>query len=243
MRKQQWVIFFVAFALMAGTAASLSWLKNRQKLGQPGLKATPISGSVAMNIDLPEHVLDFTSTNVPESEVELNYFPRDTSYARRFYHAPDGFGISSVVILMGTDRTSIHRPEYCLVGQGWRIDEKKEVKIPIAGAPAYELPVMKWTLSSIYQAPDGQKIQVRGLFVFWFVADNEQTTSSIWLQGRIVRDLLLSGVLQRWAYVSYFAVCAPGEEDATFERLKKLIGAAVPEFQVAPKSQTAPGPG
>jgi len=42
-------------------------------------------------------------------------------------------------------------------------------------------------------------------------------------------------VLQRWAYVTYFAVCAPGQEDAAYERLKKLIQTSVPEFQLTPK--------
>jgi hypothetical protein len=243
MKTRKWVIFFVALALMSGMAGSLNWLKSRQQLGQPGLKTEPIPGSVIVDLDLPERVLDFTSTNVPESELELNYFPKDTTYARRLYQAPDGFTVSSIVILMGADRTSIHRPEYCIVGQGWRIDEKTEVKIPIDGPPRYELPVMKWVLSNYYQTPDGRKTEVRGLFVFWYVADNEQTTSNIRLQGYIVRDLLLTGVLQRWAYVSYFAICAPGEEDAAFERVKKLIAAAVPAYQPAPRAKTAPGPG
>ena len=43
-----------------------------------------------------------------------------------------------------------------------------------------------------------------------------------------------TGVLQRWAYISYFTVCAPGEEDATFERMEKLIAASVPEYQLPP---------
>ena len=46
---------------------------------------------------------------------------------------------------------------------------------------------------------------------------------------------LIPGVamLQRWAYVSYFALCAPGDEDATFLRLSRLVAASVPEFQLA----------
>jgi hypothetical protein len=50
----------------------------------------------------------------------------------------------------------------------------------------------------------------------------------------MAKDMMLTGVLQRWAYVTYFAVCAPGEEDATFERMKKMIAASVPEFQLTP---------
>jgi len=66
MKHQKWLILFVALVLMAGTAGLLAWLKTSQKLGKPGIKATPIPGSVTMKIDLPERVLDFTSTNVPE---------------------------------------------------------------------------------------------------------------------------------------------------------------------------------
>ena len=51
----------------------------------------------------------------------------------------------------------------------------------------------------------------------------------------MARDLARTGVLQRWAYVSYMAFCSPGEEDATFERMKKMIAASVPEFQLMPK--------
>jgi hypothetical protein len=41
-------------------------------------------------------------------------------------------------------------------------------------------------------------------------------------------------VLQRWAYVACISPCAPGQEDATFARMKKFIAAAVPEFQLTP---------
>src|SRR5664279_1336176 len=143
MKSRKWLIFCIAFGLMAGTAGALSWSRTQQRLGQPGIKATPIPGSVMMKIDLPERVLDFTSTNVPESEVELGYFPKDTSYVRRLYQAPDGFWATATIVLMGADRTSIHRPDYCLPGQGWTIGSKTAVNIPIDGEHPYTLPVLK----------------------------------------------------------------------------------------------------
>jgi hypothetical protein len=48
-------------------------------------------------------------------------------------------------------------------------------------------------------------------------------------------DVLRTGELGRWAYVSYFTGCRPGEEDAVFERMSKLIAASVPEFQLPPR--------
>jgi hypothetical protein len=234
MKKSQWLVLLIVMVLIAGTAGALTWFKKYQKLGKPGIKATAIPGSVMMKIDLPERVLDFASTNVPEPEVVLGYLPKDTSYAERIYTAPDGFWVQNTVILMGADRTSIHRPEFCLPGQGFQINSKTVVHIPIERPHPYELPVMKWVISKSVQAYDGQKQNVSGLYVFWFVADNERSTGIVPMQLQMMRDQLLTGVLQRWAYISYFAICEPGQENAAFERVKKLIAASVPEFQLVP---------
>jgi hypothetical protein len=234
MKNQKWILFFVALVLMAGTAFALTWFRANQKLGQPGIIAEKIPGGVQMKIDLPEHVPGFISTNMPEPEVVLGYLPKDTSYAGRLYTATNGVQINSTIILMGADRTSIHKPDYCLPGQGWRINEKTVVNIPVAGPQPYQLPVAKWIVGNVYQTPDGQKHQVSGLYVFWFVADGEQTPSYFLRMLWLGRDLLRTGVLQRWAYVAYFTTCMPGQEDATFEQMKALIADSVPEFQVVP---------
>jgi hypothetical protein len=140
---------------------------------------------------------------------------------------------------MGLDRTSIHKPEFCLPGQGWRIFNKAVVKIPIQATPPYDMTVAKWLVSNTVQTRDGQKKPVVGLYVFWFVADNEQTVSHAERIWWLARDLLRTGVLQRWAYVSYFTICEPGQEEATFERVKQLIAVSVPEFQLPPKTAGA----
>jgi len=235
MKNQKWLLLMVAFALMAGTAGTLVRLKTFQKIGRPGIKATPIPGSLMMKIDLPERVLDCVSTNVPEPEGVLSYLPPDTSYAERHYQAPDGFDMSGTLVLMGADRTSIHKPDYCLPGQGWNIITKKTASLAIAGATPYELPVSEWVVSNSLQTPDGRKETVSGVYIFWFVADGEETPSHLEMViKRLPLHLLRTGVLQRWAYVSYFSICEPGQEDTAFARMEKLIAASVPEFQLAP---------
>jgi hypothetical protein len=54
------------------------------------------------------------------------------------------------------------------------------------------------------------------------------------MMTRLALNVLRTGVLQRWAYVSYFSVCEPGREDAAFARMERLIAASVPEFQPPP---------
>jgi hypothetical protein len=239
MKKSQWLVLLIVMALFAGTAGALTWLKGNQKLGEAGIRATPVSGSVKMTFDLPALALDYVSTNVPEDKTVLDMLPKDTSFAQRRYFAPDGFWVNANIVLMGMDRTSIHKPEFCLPGQGWRIDQKTTFTIPIAGARPYQLQVAKWVMTNFLPDANGQKQEVRGLYVFWFVAHDEETTSHWQRLWWLTRDLLQTGVLQRWAYVSYFTVCHPGQEDATFERVKNLIAASVPEFQPAPGQKFA----
>ena len=225
----------VTLALIAGTAGALTWLKAHQHLGAPGLKTTPLPGSVQQHIELPERVLDFTSTNLAEAQIVLDYLPKDTSFAARRYVAADGAWAIASVILMGADRTSIHRPDYCLPGQGWQIRDKTEVKLNIAGPQPYELPVMKWRVSNTYTAADGSKQNVSGLYVFWFVTAGQTTDNFPAMLKAMLLHQLTSGELQRWAYVSFFTACPPGQEDALFARVKPLITSAVPEFQLPPR--------
>lgn len=232
MKNPRWTFLAVALVLMAGTAAALAWLRANQKLGTPGIKATSIPGQVQMNIDLPERVLDFTSTNIPEPDIAIGYFPKDTSYSERLYFDPDGLQIQSIAILMGADRTSIHRPEYCLPGQGWSIDKKETVTIPIDDNPQYQLQVARWDLSKSYDQPDGKKGTAFALYIYWYVAHNEETPDHDKMLEKMTLNLFRTGDLQRWAYISYFAVCGPGQQDAAFGEIKRLITAQVPQFQL-----------
>jgi Protein of unknown function (DUF3485) len=235
MRSHQIVISVIVLVLIGGGAGALTWLKKNQTLGAPGIKTTAIPGTIKVKFALPSHVLDYTSDSEPEDKTVLDMLPKDTSFAQRRYTAPDGFWVNANIVLMGMDRTSIHKPEFCLPGQGWRIDKKTTVSLPIESPYPYHLRVAKWTITNFIQNNDGRKQEISGLYVFWFVAQNEETDSHWQRVWWLTRDLLTTGVLQRWAYVSYFAICQPGQEDVAFDRIKKLITASVPEFQLPPK--------
>ena len=237
MNTKKWILLGATLVLISVTGGVLHHLKNHQKLGVPGIKATPIPGSTVMQIELPEKALDLMSEKLEQGAVVTNMLPKDTSFAsRRYRNSTNEYGILVNVVMMGKDRTSIHKPEYCLPGQGWQIESKTNATISIDGSHPYPLTVAKWNLSINYKNENGQVEHWSGLYVFWFVADNEQTTDHwtrvLWL----ARDLLRHGVLQRWAYVSYFTVCNPGQEDAAYERVQKLIAASVPEFQLPPQA-------
>jgi hypothetical protein len=235
MKRAQVIIVIVALALMGGGALVLAKLKSGHHLGAPGVKTQPIPESVRLEVLLPERVLNFESKRVETTKEVLDTLPQDTSFGQRHYKAADGFETVVNVVLMGTDRTSLHKPQFCLTGGGWRIDREEVTQVRISGARPYDLPVMKLTTSR-EATVDGRTVPLRGLYVYWFVCDGAYTARHGQRMWWMARELLRAGVLQRWAYATCFSICAPGEEDATYRRMEQFLSAAVPEFQLTPRA-------
>ena len=223
-----------ALLLMALAGGAIYQLQTRQTLGRPGVLAEPQAGSPRWRIPLPEQVAGMTSQEVPAAEVELSALPADTSIGKRLYTATNGAALLLQVVLMGRDRTSIHQPQYCLTGQGWLIEQTEEVRLPVAQSPPHEVPALKLTASKVFTTADGQRVPVRAIYVYWFVADGALTAHRSQRLRWMAEELLKTGTLQRWAYVACFAQCAPGDEDQTFARVKEFVAEAVPEFQRSP---------
>lgn len=225
----------VALALMGGTGFLLNEARRHQTLGPPGVRTHPLPGSARLEADLPPKVLDYGSELREMEAITVNSLPSDTSYGWRRYTAPDGFAVDLRVVLMGRDRSSMHKPQKCLAGQGWHIDEtaSTETQVRIQQPYQYELPVEK-LVAHYPTSSDGQVIS--GIYVYWYVTDDAVISSPSGFKRMylMTAKLLRTGILQRWAYVSCFAPCSPGQETATFDRMKTFIAASVPEFQLYP---------
>jgi hypothetical protein len=239
MSKQKWIVLVAALVLIGGAAGLLKRLQANQHLGQPAVKTSPIAGSPRLRVELPPNVPGYSSEIIEPDKLTLETLPQDTSFGTRRYTAADGFWTVTSVVLMGSDRTSIHKTEYCMEGSGWHINRElsESVKVQMNRPYPYELPAMKYITSREVEM-NGEKRQVQGIYVAWFVADNDEFTADHWQRmWWLARDLLTSGVLQRWALVSYFSACMPGQEDATFERMKKFIATTAPDFLLVPRAK------
>jgi len=240
MNAKKLTLVVVTLLLIAGTAGVLVRVKAKQTLGPPAVTTRPVPGSQNLEVVLPEFVLDYSSEIIEQDEIAVATLPADTSYGQRLYRAPDGFWAVVNVVLMGSDRTSHHKPQYCLEGAGWKIDGEVSSRetIRMTRPREYDLPVMRIVATRQVDA-DGQPHTLRRVYVYWFVADDALSgdPSGFERMWSMARQLLTTGILQRWAYVPYSAVCLPGQEEATYQRLKKLITSSVPEFQLTPKPQ------
>lgn len=237
MNGQKIILFVTVLALMGATAGVLAHAKSNQKLGAPGVKTAPLPGSKNLAVLLPADLPGYKSEAITQAAVVTNQLPQDTSYGQRIYTADDGFQTLANVVLMGSSRASIHKPQICLTAQGWAINDavSRVEKVHLEKPVAYDLPVMQLIAARTVEK-NGQKATQFGVYVYWFVDADRFTPSHTRRMLWMAQDVLLKSELDRWAYVTFFSVCAPGQEGATFERMKKLIVASVPEFQLVPSA-------
>lgn len=238
MNKRSWIMLLSVWLAVGVTATVLLDLQSKQRLGKPGLRlsAEPVKDTKGQpvgtnSVFMPPELLGYKGQSLPIDQIMLDMLPRDTTYGQRRYSAQDGFWIDSTVVLMGSDRSSIHKPQFCLVGQGWAIERSTMSTFRIDKPHAYDLPVMKLDVSKEVTLENGKRQKVSGVYIYWFVSGDQLTADHVERQWWMARDLLTRGILQRWAYVTYFSVCYPGLEQTTFERMKNFISEAVPQFQ------------
>jgi len=238
MNRQEVKVLVTALALILLGGAAIKF--GKLKLGKPGLAlvSQPLTnefGAVVRDqrVDLPSKVEGYRSRDEAIRTFELEILPKDTTFGRKIYRNEEGFEAQLSAILMKSDRTSIHRPQICVTAQGWKIEKSERISIPIATPRAYNLSATCLTLGKEVESPvDHKKHPMKALYIYWFVSENRlaaQHPEALWY---ITRDLALTGTLYPWGYVSCFTWCAPGSEELSVARMKRLISAATPQFQL-----------
>jgi hypothetical protein len=219
----------VTVGLIVLAAGFLSYWKNNQRLGKPGVQIIELDDKGKLAMAFPETVLAYGSEEVVVPDVVINTLPSDTTIGMRLYRGGDGFEMQLTGVMMGTDRTSLHQPQFCLTGAGFNIKETVLDTIKIESEESYELPVMilkseKELLGRMYT----------GYYIYWFVADGLATAKHGERMWWMAKELFTTGELQRWAYISCLAVCDPRNEEVTLSRMKSFLVNAIPRFQPRP---------
>lgn len=233
MKTREKILLIVGLALIAVTAAGVLQLRTHRRLGKPGVRAEVVPGSLRMYLTFVTNVPGYEFKEVPPSELMTNVLPKDTSFRQGAYMDAEG-PIQTFVVMMGSDRTSIHQPQYCLTGSGWVIDDARSelTTVRLERPRRMDLPVMKLITTRTVEQ-DGRSEKWSGVYVYWFVAGDAVTGEHSQFGLGVIKHMLRTGELQRWAYITYFAPCAPGQEARAFNRIQRLMNKTVPEFQLA----------
>jgi exosortase len=151
-------------------------------------------------IALPEFLgTEWIGQRVDVTAVERSILPPDTGYSRKNYVAVADRSqqVFVSVVLSGQDRTSIHRPELCLVGQGWIIEKSERAELWTAPS----LPITLLHLRREAWTRTGERHVLHALFAYAFVSENAVvgTHAGMLWNTAIHRLRHLRG--ERWAYV------------------------------------------
>lgn len=185
-----------------------------------------------VNMVLPESVGSYLGFDRAISESERQFLPKDTEFAKKGYVGTGPTEIACEIVLSGAQRNSIHRPQVCLVGQGWTIVDEKPLPILLANQRTQR--VRQLTLTRV---EDGKKID--GYFLYWFVGKDATTDDHFERVLLTSWDRVTRGTNHRWAYVIVSGIMpkAGDSEEARKELLDHLTSFTRDIIPLIQKSQ------
>jgi len=139
------------------------------------------------------------------TDAERKILPADTEGVRRIYTDKNGNEVYCSVILEGSDVTSIHRPELCLTGQGWKFDRERVEGVPVIGTPNGVLRMTCIDARRTIALPHGNATETRAEFAYWFVGKGRLTPYHWQRILLTTKDRVLLNRNVRWAYFLIYA--------------------------------------
>lgn len=205
----------VALGVVVMSALCLIWLGQRVGPMKAGL---PLDEAGLNPKDLPAFPGgNWAGKRLQAGDFERQTLPPDTGYARRLY-LPAGDRRRAVlvsVVLSGRDRSSLHRPELCLTGQGWRVVSSHE---QVLGSESRQL---RCRILEVEHPGLGGSGPQRGLVACWYVGPQGVVANNL---NRMWYDIRgrLAGRSDRWAYVLMQTDMPQGAEEA-LGRISSLL--------------------
>lgn len=227
----------VVAAVLVGSATTIGFAEHWRKRPFDGVAGVLLDKEGINPVPLPMFVPPaWIGQYAPVTQIERETLPQDTGFSRLNYVSSRNPNEQVYVslVLSGRDRTSIHRPEICLVGQGWTID--RQSSHVFSDDRGGEVPTTVLHISREAVNKGGERIVLRALYCYWFVGREDVVATHVerlWLTAVNT----LRGRADRWAYVVSQSVVLEGHEESTLARIQSVIAGVLPVFQ--PRTTTA----
>ena len=176
-------------------------------------KAGEVASS-AVKMELPGSTGGWSFKMLSASKDELTVLTSDTEFAKAIclrprpgevnldgYLVPDRVDLS--IVLSGHDlNNSIHRPERCMPTQGHSITASNNVMLKLANGRELNTKRLR-SVQTIHNADErGRKTQFNCVTYYFFVGHDRVTNDHFERTLLDMKDRLVHGMDQRWAYVS-----------------------------------------
>ena len=220
-RRPPAVIAVVVAAACVATGFFLHHLANAPARGLVGVK---LAADGANPVELPSFIgTEWMGRATAVTEVERRILPPDTGYSRKLYiplARPQNAVLLSIV-LSGRDRSSIHRPELCLTGQGWTILDGgvRQFRPGAAADGPFGATVLR--VEREVATPRGKE-RVPQLVVYWFIAGDGMVATHWQRLARDAWNRVVHARADRWAYVLMQTDARDGEA-AALDRIQAVM--------------------
>ncbi len=192
---------------------------------------------VGIELRLPEYVGDWHGVDQEASKGERDILGPDTQFARKVYTKGTDEIFVSIVVSGPDMNTSIHRPERCLPAQGWTIADSQAIAIAL---PSGALKATRLQNIRNVTLSNGQPFKLRSLNYYWFAGHSEVTASHFERTWIDIRDRVLKGQNQQWAYVTIGSTITKDfrvfgtDEKQTDDLIRAFISNLVPQIEKHP---------
>jgi EpsI family protein len=157
---------------------------------------------------LPDFVGEWYGQEVIVDQGERDILGSETKFARKRYTNTRGDTIFVSIVLSGEDMSSsIHRPERCLPAQGFQIINTHPIKIEYQSSPftvtrLHNMRQIDAVTGKPPRSPDAKIMNDFNLIYYWFIGSDETTADHTARYLMDIRDRLLKGSYQPWAYIT-----------------------------------------
>lgn len=170
----------------------------------------------AMRMEIPGNFGSWRTLTYPPSEKEIKTLAADTEFAKARCQLPRYDEMSFItgeapidradlsIVLSGYDlANSIHRPERCMPAQGHKILSSSTSELEIDDQR--RVPVTRLVSTQSFEIGEGaerRSVHVASLTYYFFVGHDAVTASHTERTLLDIKDRILKGEAQRWAYVT-----------------------------------------
>ncbi len=161
------------------------------------------------------------------SLAEITKLPADVKVQKRQYKGRGlSYGVSSV--LSGYSRTGIHRPEVCLVAQGYRIVARRIDTVTAPSGDIFDVTILRAVHGSGHAAR----------YAYWFRSGEFETASHTTRILRMGWDGIVRNTRRAWVYFAIVADAGgPASEQRETEGLHMFLGMLHDGITAAPADQ------
>lgn len=160
------------------------------------------------------------------SPAERGVLPSDTVILKKRYTAQGKPSFFVSVVFSGENQRSIHRPQRCLPGQGFVIENTRTLTVPRAANNPLKVEVLSVRTRL---GGEGEPQSAFMTYAYWYTGGNYETPYHLDRLAKTALDRIFKNRLDRWAYVALSIQHHPSENP--IQELESFISYLYPLIQ------------